>query len=63
MNTFRQDIARTLGYSSLMCTDIEQNVNQRKLLKTNGWKDIHSVINKRTKNHVYISWTPPIILF
>ena len=55
MNTFRQDIARTLGYSSLMCTDIEQNVNQRKLLKTNGWKDIHSVINKRTKNHVYIS--------
>lgn len=55
LNQLRQDIGRLLGYSSILCTDIEQNTNQRKLLKTNGWKDIHSVINKRTGNRVYLS--------
>lgn len=55
LNQLRQDIGRLLGYSSILCTDIEQNVNQRKLLKTNGWKDIHSVVNKRTNNRVYLS--------
>jgi predicted nucleic-acid-binding Zn-ribbon protein len=55
MNSFRQDIARILGYSSLFCTDIESNTYQRQLLKTNGWKDIYSVVNKRTNNRVYLS--------
>lgn len=55
LNDFRQDIGRLLGYSLLFCTDIEQNKHQRKLLKTNGWKDIYDVVNKRTKNRVYLS--------
>lgn len=55
LNTLRQDIGRLLGYSAILCTDIEQNVAQRKLLATNGWKDIHSIVNKRTKNRVYLS--------
>ena len=55
LNNLRQDLGRHLGYSMILCTDIEQNVYQRKLLKTNGWQDIHSVVNKRTKNRVYIS--------
>ncbi len=55
MNNFRQDIGKLLGYSLLFCTDIEQNENQRKLLKTNGLKDIYRVINKRTNNIVYLS--------
>ena len=55
LNQLRQDIGRLLGYSSIICTDIQQNTNQRKLLETNGWKDIHSVINKRTNNRVYLS--------
>ncbi len=55
LNDLRQDIGRLLGYSSLLCTDIEKNEYQRKLLKTNGWKDIYNVINKRTNNRVYIS--------
>lgn len=55
LNQLRQDIGRILGYSSVICTDIEQNEYQRKLLKTNGWKDIHSVVNKRTNNRVYLS--------
>jgi len=55
LNQLRQDIGRLLGYSVLMCTDIEQNTHQRKLLATNGWQDIYNVINKRTKNRVYLS--------
>lgn len=55
LNQLRQDIGRILNYSSVICTDIEKNTNQRKLLETNGWKDIHDVVNKRTKNRVYIS--------
>lgn len=55
LNQLRQDIGRLLNYSAILCTDIEQNTNQRKLLKTNGWKDIHSLVNKRTNNRVYLS--------
>ncbi len=55
LNSLRQDIGRLLGYSSILCTDIETNVNQRKLLATNGWRDIYAVLNKRTKNKVYLS--------
>lgn len=55
LNQLRQDIGRLLGYSSFLCTDIEQNTNQRKLLATNGFKDIHNVVNKRTQNRVYLS--------
>jgi len=55
LNQLRQDLGRLLGYSSIICTDIEQNTNQRKLLATNGWKDIHSVVNKRTNNRVYLT--------
>lgn len=55
LNQLRQDIGRMLGYSSVLCTDIEENINQRKLLKTNGWLDLYSVVNKRTNNRVYLS--------
>lgn len=55
LNSLRQDLGRLLGYSTLMCTDINQNTHQRKLLETNGWKDIHTVKNKRTGNLVHVS--------
>lgn len=55
LNSIRIDIARQAGYGLLLCTDIEQNEFQRKILAKNGWKDIHKFINPRTKNTVYIS--------
>jgi hypothetical protein len=55
LNSLRKDLSTTLGYSLLLCTDIEQNTNQRKILATNGWRDIESVVNRRTGNRVYIS--------
>jgi hypothetical protein len=54
LNTMRQDIGRSLGYSLMLCTDIEQNVPQRRLLKTNGWRDLTSFVNRRTNNKVFI---------
>jgi len=55
LNKFRQEIGKLLGYSLLLCTDIEQNIHQRKLLKNNGWKDVYNIVNKRTNNKVFIS--------
>lgn len=55
LNNLRQEICRGLGYSLLLCTDITSNKCQRALLKTNGWKDIYQVHNKRTGNDVVIS--------
>jgi len=55
LNNLRQEIARLLGYSLLLCTDTSINTHQRQLLATNGWSDICTVFNKRTKNTVYIS--------
>jgi len=55
LNSLRQEIARLLGYSLLLCTDVTKNEHQRKLLKTQGWKDIYEVYNRRTTNNVVIS--------
>jgi hypothetical protein len=55
LNNLRQEIGRGLGYSLMMCTDIETNSPQRKLLKTNGWRDLTSFVNARTKNRVLVS--------
>lgn len=55
LNQLRQDIGRLLGYSAIICTDIDKNTPQRKLLATNGWKDVYSVLNKRTKNLVHLA--------
>ena len=55
LNQVRIDIARSLGYSLLLCTDIEKNAYQRKILARNGWRDIANFINRRTNNRVYIS--------
>lgn len=55
LNNLRQDVGRLLGYSAILCTDIDRNIHQRKLLATNGWKDVHTLINKRTGNRIYLS--------
>lgn len=55
LNNLRQELGRAMGYSAIICTDIESNINQRKLLATNGWEDIFNVVNKRTTNKVFIS--------
>lgn len=55
LNRARIEIARQLGYGLLLCTDIEKNTYQRTILARNGWQDLHSFVNPRTKNRVYVS--------
>lgn len=55
LNSLRIDIARANGYSVLMCTDDQANEYQRKILVRNGWQDVHSFVNARTKHRVAIS--------
>lgn len=55
LNSFRIDVARHNGYGVLLCTDVVTNEPQRKVLKANGWKDIHQFVNPRTSNRVAIS--------
>lgn len=54
-NTFREEIAKTLGYTAMLCTDMVKNDVQRKILAKNGWTDLHKLLNKRTGNEVFLS--------
>lgn len=54
MNQIRIDICRKLGYSCLMCTDVENNVPQQKILSANGWRKIHKFVNRNTGNTVCV---------
>jgi len=51
----REELARMFGYTAIICTDVEDNVPQRKTLKKAGWNDIYNVRNKRTGNSVFLS--------
>lgn len=55
LNAFRIDTARYLGYGLLLCTDVESNEYQRKILSRNGWMDLLKFINPRTKNAIFVS--------
>jgi hypothetical protein len=48
-------IAKEAGYTVLMCTDVDTNVPQRKIMSRLGWKDIYQFNNLRTGNDVNIS--------
>ena len=52
---FKLSAAKKLGYSTVLCTDIENNAPQRKILAKNGFTDIYNNINSRTGNKVFIS--------
>lgn len=55
LNQLRKNIARANGYGLLICTDLRNNLNQRKVLKVNGWADLTSFINPKTSNKVIVS--------
>lgn len=51
----RVELARTAGYGMILCTDVESNVPQRRLLAANGWTDIAGFNNPKTGNNVFIT--------
>lgn len=58
LNKLRQDLAREMGYSVLLCTDRLNNKPQRKLLNKAGWEDVYEFTNSRTNNRIAISVIP-----
>lgn len=55
LNQFRKEIANYLGYTVLLCTDVDKNVAQKRILDKEGFKHVHQFTNKRTGNVVNIS--------
>lgn len=55
LNNLRVEMAKQMGYSSILCTDVADNHPQREVLKKNGWSDVHSIRNRRTGNTVMLS--------
>jgi hypothetical protein len=54
LNKMRFEIAKSVGYGILMCTDVVANIPQRKILENNGWEEVHMFTNPRTDNRVSI---------
>lgn len=51
LNLYRLDVARVLGYGTVICTDKRNSFNQ-KILAKNGWRKVHEFVNPRTDNSV-----------
>lgn len=51
----RIDLAKHFGYATLLCTDIVNNVPQRRILDKLGWKHVHEFQNPRSGNQVAVS--------
>jgi GNAT superfamily N-acetyltransferase len=52
LNQIRIDLARAMGYSLLFCTDVIKNEAQQKILTANGWRRIHTFLNRGSGNVV-----------
>lgn len=55
LNEFRKKIAKYLGYNVLMCTYIDDNLPQKKLLSKNGWTDLLSFDSSKTGHKINLS--------
>lgn len=55
LNSLRIHLAKSLGYTLLLCTDRAGNVAQRKILARNGWSDVYTFVNDFTANKICIS--------
>lgn len=54
-NKFRQDVAKATKHAALICTDIIDNIGERRTLEKNGWADLLTVRNPKTNNTVALS--------
>ena len=51
----RKDIAKTMRYSCLLCTDVDDNLPQQRILDRHGWKKVHNFKNIRTGSLININ--------
>jgi hypothetical protein len=54
LNALRISIAKVQGYGMMLCTDVDTNEAQKKILSKNGWKKVDEFINPKTQNRVNI---------
>lgn len=55
LNALRIAMARTMGYGTLLGTDVTNNPKRVAYFERNGWADLHTFENPRTLNKVVIS--------
>jgi hypothetical protein len=51
LNKFRMAIAQAIGYSTMMCTAVDDGITE-KILAKNGWTKIGGFVNRRTNNSI-----------
>jgi hypothetical protein len=51
---FREKLAMYFDYSAMICSVVDGNIPQEKIMLNNGWSVISSFHNKRTGNQVNI---------
>ena len=54
-NLFRQACAKAGGFPFMLCTDVDTNTPQQRVLVKNGWQHLTSVFNTRTNRNVFLS--------
>ncbi len=54
LNSMRKQIAWDMGYSLLMCTNLSDNIPQKKILSKNGWEVLKVFFNQKTGKEVEI---------
>lgn len=52
LNQMRQQMTYDLGYTVLLCTDVESNEPQQRILQSQGWMPREAFVNRRTGNRV-----------
>jgi hypothetical protein len=53
LNKFRMAIAKAIGYSTMMCTAVDDGITE-KILGRNGWTKTGTFVNRRTNNKVSV---------
>jgi len=54
MSDLRSEIAKCMGYTAMICTDVDTNAPQQKVLGTLGWDRVSGFVNRRTDNPLSI---------
>jgi GNAT superfamily N-acetyltransferase len=52
LNNMRIQMAQDLGYGLIICTDVDSNKPQKRILSKNGWNLVDNFINPRTNHSV-----------
>lgn len=55
LHTFRINLAKYMGFGTLMCTYTHRQEAVKRTLVKNNWKELYTFINPRTNNTVHMS--------